>query len=43
MSKEPRPTFSDWLISPQGHKAIADYQITGEQLFLSQVANDPIA
>jgi len=25
--------FIDWLISPEGQKAIADYQIGGEQLF----------
>jgi tungstate transport system substrate-binding protein len=25
--------FIDWLISPQGQKAIADYKINGEQLF----------
>ena len=26
-------TFIDWLISPAGQKAIADYKINGEQLF----------
>ena len=26
-------TFIDWLISPEGQKAIADYKINGEQLF----------
>ena len=25
--------FIDWLISPEGQKAIADYKINGEQLF----------
>jgi len=26
-------TFIDWLVSPEGQKAIADYKIGGEQLF----------
>jgi len=26
-------TFIDWLISPEGQKAIADYKIDGQQLF----------
>jgi tungstate transport system substrate-binding protein len=25
--------FTDWLVSPEGQKAIADYKINGEQLF----------
>ena len=25
--------FIDWLVSPEGQKAIADYKIDGEQLF----------
>lgn len=25
--------FADWLVSPEGQKAIADYRINGEQLF----------
>jgi tungstate transport system substrate-binding protein len=25
--------FIDWVISPAGQKAIADYKINGEQLF----------
>jgi tungstate transport system substrate-binding protein len=32
--------FIDWLVSPDGQKAIADYKINGEQLFFSN-ANDP--
>jgi len=32
--------FIDWLISPEGQKAIADYKINGEQLFYPN-ANDP--
>jgi len=34
--------FIDWLISPAGQKAIADYKINGEQLFYPN-ANDPSA
>jgi tungstate transport system substrate-binding protein len=34
--------FIDWLISPQGQKAIADYKTNGEQLFYPN-ANDPNA
>ena len=32
--------FIDWLISPEGQKAIADYQIGGQQLFFPN-ANSP--
>jgi len=34
--------FIDWLISPEGQKAVADYKINGEQLFYPN-ANDPNA
>jgi tungstate transport system substrate-binding protein len=34
--------FIDWLISPEGQSAIADYKINGEQLFYPN-ANDPNA
>ena len=34
--------FIDWLVSPEGQKAIADYKINGEQLFYPN-ANDPSA
>ena len=34
------PAFIDWLVSPEGQKAIADYKIDGEQLFFPN-ANDP--
>ena len=34
--------FIDWLISPEGQKAIANYKITGEQLFYPN-ADDPNA
>ena len=33
VKKEPGQAFIDWLISPEGQKAIADYAINGEQLF----------
>ncbi len=32
--------FVDWLVSPEGQKAIADYKINGEQLFYAN-ASDP--
>jgi tungstate transport system substrate-binding protein len=34
--------FIDWLISPEGQKVIADYKISGQQLFYPN-ANDPNA
>ena len=34
--------FVNWLISPEGHKRIADYKINGEQLFFPN-AIDPNA
>jgi tungstate transport system substrate-binding protein len=34
--------FIDWLVSPDGQKAIADYKIDGQQLFYPN-ANDPNA
>ena len=39
VKKELGQAFIDWLISPQGQKAIADYKINGEQLFYPN-AND---
>jgi tungstate transport system substrate-binding protein len=33
VKKEFGQQFIDWLISPEGQKAIADYKINGEQLF----------
>ncbi len=42
VKKELAQAFIDWLISPQGQKAIADYKINGEQLFYPN-ANDPSA
>jgi tungstate transport system substrate-binding protein len=40
--KELGQQFIDWIISPEGQKAIADYKINGEQLFYPN-ANDPSA
>ena len=34
--------FIDWLVSPQGQRAIADYRISGSQLFYPN-AGDPNA
>jgi tungstate transport system substrate-binding protein len=34
--------FIDWLVSPEGQQAIADYKINGEQLFYPN-ATDPSA
>jgi tungstate transport system substrate-binding protein len=34
--------FINWLISPEGQKAIAGYKINGQQLFYPN-ANDPNA
>ncbi len=33
VKKEMGQAFIDWLVSPEGQKAIADYKINGEQLF----------
>ena len=33
VKKDLGQTFIDWLIAPEGQKAIADYRINGEQLF----------
>jgi tungstate transport system substrate-binding protein len=40
VKKELGQAFIDWLISPEGQKAIADYKINGEQLFFPN-ANVP--
>jgi tungstate transport system substrate-binding protein len=39
VKKELGQQFIDWLVSPEGQKAIADYKINGEQLFYPN-AND---
>jgi tungstate transport system substrate-binding protein len=33
VKKHPAQAFIDWLVSPAGQKAIADYKINGQQLF----------
>jgi tungstate transport system substrate-binding protein len=33
VKREPGQAFVDWLISPEGQQAIADYKIGGQQLF----------
>ena len=42
VQKEPGQALIDWLVSPDGQKAIADYKINGEQLFFPN-AFDPRA
>ncbi|HEX7270854.1 MAG TPA: extracellular solute-binding protein [Casimicrobiaceae bacterium] len=42
VKKELGQQFIDWLVSPAGQKAIADYKINGEQLFYPN-AGDPDA
>ncbi len=38
IKKEMGQAFVDWVISPEGQKAIADYKIGGEQLFFPNAA-----
>jgi tungstate transport system substrate-binding protein len=40
VKKELGQTFVDWLVSPAGQQAIADYKISGQQLFFAN-ANAP--
>jgi tungstate transport system substrate-binding protein len=42
VKKDLGQAFIDWLVSPEGQKAIADYKINGEQLFYPN-ASDPSA
>jgi tungstate transport system substrate-binding protein len=42
VKKELGQQFIDWLIAPEGQRAIADYKINGEQLFYPN-ASDPTA
>jgi tungstate transport system substrate-binding protein len=42
VKKELGQQFIDWLVSPEGQKAIADYKIDGQQLFYPN-SNDPSA
>jgi len=39
VKKDMGQAFVDWVISPAGQKAIADYKIGGEQLFFPNAAN----
>jgi tungstate transport system substrate-binding protein len=40
VKKEPAQTFIEWLVSPEGQRAIADYKIGGQQLFFPN-SNNP--
>ena len=40
VKKELGQQFIDWMVSPDGQQAIANYKINGEQLFFPN-ANDP--
>jgi tungstate transport system substrate-binding protein len=42
VKKELGQVFVDWVISPNGQKAIGSYKINGEQLFIPN-ASDPKA
>jgi len=42
VKKELGQQFVDWLVSPEGQRAIANYKINGQQLFFPN-ANDPSA
>ena len=42
VQKDLGQTFIDWLISPEGQRAIADYKVDGKQLFFPN-ATDPNA
>jgi tungstate transport system substrate-binding protein len=42
VKRELGQAFIDWLVSPEGQRAIADYKINGEQLFFPN-ATDPKA
>jgi tungstate transport system substrate-binding protein len=33
--------FIDWLLSPEGQAAIADYQVDGQQLFFPNAGSGP--
>jgi tungstate transport system substrate-binding protein len=39
VKREMGQSFVDWVISPEGQKAIAEYKIGGEQLFFPNAAN----
>jgi len=39
VKKELGQAFIDWVVSPEGQKAIADYKIGGEQLFFPNASD----
>ena len=39
VKKDMGQAFVDWVVSPEGQKAIAEYKIGGEQLFFPNAAN----
>ena len=41
VKKEEGRAFLDWLVSPEGQKAIADYKIEGQQLFFPNAKDGP--
>jgi len=40
VKKEPGQAFIDWLVSPEGQKAIAEYSIGGERLFFPNAGQE---
>jgi tungstate transport system substrate-binding protein len=40
VKKEQGQAFVDWIVSPEGQKAIADYRIGGEQLFFPNAGQE---
>ena len=42
VKKDLGQTFIDWLVSPEGQKAIADYKIGGEQLFFPNAGQQSV-
>jgi tungstate transport system substrate-binding protein len=40
VKKEPGQVFIDWLVSPEGQSAIAEYRIGGEQLFFPNAGQE---
>jgi tungstate transport system substrate-binding protein len=40
VKKDLGQSFIDWIVSPEGQKAIADYKIGGEQLFFPNAAQE---
>ena len=42
VKREMGQAFIDWIVSPDGQKAIADYKIGGEQLFFGNAGQDGV-